>query len=104
MFYNEIDKLIYESPLKKKYDPLVVYRHLILHSNGKINDLLAIWSEDSSSDVHKAVAEGQLVDIARKVFDLKPFSEEGGVVDGVVLNELVDYIDWLEKKGQRVEK
>lgn len=101
MFYNDIDKLIYHSPANRNYDPLALYRRLISFSEGNINKLLLMWSDKEQTEINRLAAEEQIVSIARQAFELKPFNEEDGVVDGIVLNTLLDYLDWLEKKGQR---
>ncbi len=99
MFFNQLDKLIYTSPLDKKFDPLALYRKLITSRGGVINDRLSIWSDETATSFNKAMAEEELVAISRQSFELKPFTEEDGVTDGVALNCLVDFLEWIEKNG-----
>lgn len=99
MFYSQLDKLIYNAPNGAKYDPLSLYRKLVTARGGIINDRLSVWSDEGSSQFNKAVAEEDLVAIARSSFDLKPFTEPEGVTDGVALTNLVDFLEWIEKNG-----
>lgn len=98
MFYTAADKLVYESPTGVKYDPLAVHRKLIFASGGSVNDSLSTWADSTASDVERAAAEEQLVRYGRTAFDLKPFDQDGGVVDGVVLDCLDHYLRWVDAK------
>lgn len=100
MFYNNIDKLIYTDPVfNGKYDPLAVYRKLILAEGGLLNSRLFTWSDDKVTDVDRALAEESIVRITRESFGLKPFTEVDGVTDGVALTILQDFLEWLRKNG-----
>ncbi len=99
MFYTEADKLIYTSPINKKYDPLALHRRLIVSCGGVINMRLATWTSETASDIERAIAEEDLVAVTRQAFNFKPFDQEDGVTDGVALNCLVDFLGWIEKNG-----
>lgn len=99
MFYTAADKLIYKSPTGSQFDPLVLHRKLILASGGLVNQHLLAWSSPDTSDVEKAMAEEKLVTAARSTFGLAAFDKDGGVLDGVALDCLTHYLEWLEKNA-----
>ncbi|VTR92149.1 unnamed protein product [Gemmata massiliana] len=91
-------KAIFTSSSGLQYDTLATYRKLLIQSQNKINDLLSDW-QSATDPLAAAVAEEALVEIARKAFDLKPFSDPAGVTDQVVLDTLTDYLGHVEGKG-----
>jgi hypothetical protein len=114
MQFEEHERAIYSPQIatERQYDPLAVDRKLVAASEGRIDQLLRAWqpvtkeSGDISDEGQRtarleyAAAEEQLALIARKAFDLPPFPE---CTDGIALEYLVDYLVWMEKKGQRGE-
>lgn len=111
MFYNNSDKLIYTSPSGKKYDPLDVYRKLIVISRSQLNTHLSDWQiidqsggDTDANKVTAAIAEHELVRISRETFALKPFDDGNGDLDADAINMLVDYLEWLSKKEKPVAK
>ena len=103
--YPTEQKLIYTSPANKKYDPLVIYRKLILNSQGKINEHLSNWRATDSGNtpenqVISAYSESELVNISRATFELKPFDEGKGDFDSTALDILCHYLEWTAKKDQ----
>jgi hypothetical protein len=111
MFYNNSDKLIYTAPSCKKYDPLDVYRKLIVISKSQLNNHLSDWQitdqpggDTDANRITAAIAEHELVRISRETFALKPFDEGTGDLDADAINVLVDYLEWLAKKEKPVAK
>ena len=95
------DISIYTAPNGRKYDPLSLYRKLLIQSRNSINALLTDWQSSESDPLASVVAEEQLVALARSVFGLKGIEEEGqgGVTDRTVLNTLTHYLEFTEKKA-----
>ena len=91
-------KAIYKDPLGRQYDPLPVYRKLVLESRGRINDLLADWESDDI--LLQTGAEEELVRVSRVAFQFTPFSQPNGHTDAQVLETLVHYLDYVAKKEQ----
>lgn len=101
MFYSEQERLIYTSPAGSRHDPLQIQRRLVLVSGGQLNDYLDLWTKTDGTAVERARAEEELVRFSRLSFDLKPFDQEGGVVDAVALDCLDHFLRWLEGNAQR---
>lgn len=91
-------KAIYKDPLGRQYDPLPVYRKLVIESKGRINDLLADW--EAEDPLTSAVAEEELVRVARAAFALVPFSQPNGHTDSQALDVLANYLEFAAKKGK----
>lgn len=113
MFFEEYQKKIYQYPgREQKYDPLEVDHLLTIYSENRLNEYIAYRNapHDDLGDVspqgkltakiNAANAEIQLTDIARKAFGLPPFPE---MMTAEVLEILYDFLEWMEKKGERGE-
>lgn len=102
MFYTEAERQVYPCAAlsDRLFDPLHLYRQLVIYTAGKIDDLLADWQGDEAVD--KAKAEEKLVCAVRLAFNLKTFTEPDGCTDAVALEALVDYLEWMGKKETRV--
>jgi len=113
MFFPDHEKLIYAPPgFDTKLDPLAVDRALRIASNGTLAGLLSDWQSasdglgdisqgsTSANDVLSARAEETLVRVAREAFGLPPFPD---CTDGVALEVLCDYLEWMAGKGKRGE-
>jgi hypothetical protein len=104
MFYTDEQKLIYTAPDARKFDPLAIYRKLILVSRAKINEHLANWrvveinGDSTENQVIAAISEAELVRISRETFGLKNFADGEGDTDAAALHVLCDYLEWLSKK------
>lgn len=113
MFFSERERTIYGAPHGGRYDPLRVDRLLVIHTRNALNELIALRNnaDSKTGDVSKqgraeaavcaADAELQLSDAARRAFDLKPFTEEGGVTDAIVLETLYHFMEWMEGKDSK---
>lgn len=97
--FTDRERQIYESPGGVKYDPLACLRTLLVATGNKVNDFLADW--EGTDAVAAAVAEGELVRAARAVFAVKPFDEDGGVLDAVALETLFHFLAFVEGKDSR---
>lgn len=97
MIYTEAEKSVYTSPVGTRHDPLAVCHLLTIHSAGNWNAWLSAYYKPEN-EVERATAALQLAQVARKVFDLKPLLE-AGVGDGVVLEVVDHFMDYLSKKG-----
>ena len=109
MFFQEHEKQIYVAPNGGKFDPLAVERALVVHSGGKLNEILKAWSagSDGQGDVGdgakeqnrilSAQAEEMLAGIARKVFQVPDFPDG---LDAQALECLCHYWEWMEGKGK----
>lgn len=89
-------KAIYTDPLGRKYDPLPVYRKLVIESRAKINDLLTDW--ESGDELAAAAAEEELARVARVAFGFVPFAQQNGHTDAQVLDTLQHYLRYVEGK------
>lgn len=90
---------LYVSPDGTRYDPLALYRKLLIQSGNRINDLLTDWQGEDP--LKAALAEDTLVAVTRAAFALKPFDDPEGVTDRHVLDTLAHYLEYTEGKGQR---
>lgn len=95
-----MNQIIFTAPDSRTFDPLSIYRQLLFQSQNKVNQWLMDW-QNGLDELVKAQAEETLVALCRKVFDYKDFSEEGGVVDSVVLDTLQAYLRFTEGKESR---
>lgn len=100
MTFTEQQRQIYAAPTGHRFDPLAVERRLRVLSAGKMNELLDQW--DSDDEVVSAVAEENLVTVARTAFGFLPLVEDGGVSEADVLDCLVDFLAWLGKSERPV--
>lgn len=114
MFFQEHEKLVYHPPLAppdhKGYDPLAVDRALTAITGGKLADLIEDWKAPgqdtgdvspegkAKARVYAAAAEGELAKASRAVFGLPEFPE---CTDGVALEYLCHYLEYMEGKGSR---
>lgn len=126
MFFEDHEKAIYVPATRPDlaFDPLAVDRALVIATNGKLSDLVAeaypplvddgqggkveggdISAEGQAlSKLTKRAAEGPLADAARKAFGIAAFNpQDPNTTDGAVLEILLDYLWWMEKKGKRGE-
>ena len=91
--YTLKQRQIYTSPLNTRHDPLEVERRLRVASRGEINKLLDTWGD--KDELAAAVAEANLVEVARTAFSLRPLVEKDGVSDADVLDTLVHFLNYL---------
>lgn len=77
----------------RSYDPIKVRRHLLIYSQNQFSDWVSKYNE--GSEVEQANAEELLISVSRKAFNLPEVTEQGGVDDGVVLDLLAAYLEWL---------
>jgi hypothetical protein len=114
MFFEDHEKAIYsphvEGFTERQYDPLVVLRCLALETGNKLSTLVDTWNAPCNEDGDVSVegrarveeafhfAQQKLAHVSRKAFDLPEFPE---ATEGQVLEVLFDFLDYLEKKGQR---
>ena len=98
MLFSEQERQIYRCPhTNRDYDPLAVRRGLTIHSKGAFGRLC---EEARSPDpVKQAVAQGALIDTARKSFDWKPLD----VLDAVVWEALIAFTVYLRGKEKRAQ-
>lgn len=96
MFYSPTEKLIYNPPIGPPLDPLAIHRKLVRESGGRVNEWIAGLDADP---VTAAESEEMLVGLARKVFDLKPFTDPTGHTDSQAMGLLEDYLRYAEGKG-----
>ena len=113
MIFEEHEKRIFTALNGKQYDPLALNRTLTEATLGQLSLAIDQWqaglpNPDGSGNIslkrgHKeeleaAKAEAFLVAAARKLFELPAFPD---CLDATALETLFDFLDWLEKKGQR---
>lgn len=115
MFFEEHERKIYSPATKPdlKFDPLAVDRAITKAMNGFTDSLELLLrsvqpvtrdSGDVSMEgqaaarVTRADAEEQLAAIARKAFGFSAFPD---CTDAEALEVLYDYLEWMEKKGER---
>jgi len=97
MNYSEQERNIYTYPDGiRRGDPLAIRRRLLIHTAGKINDLLD--SMESPDPLAVAVAEEQLLPAVRVAFGLRGLEEEAPDTDAASLETLSHFLDWLDGK------
>jgi hypothetical protein len=97
MIYTDKEKQIYSSPVGTLHDPIGVFNFLTFYSEGKFNSWLNAFFQPES-DVERAGAALKLVEVARAAFGLQPLTETGGHGDGVVLEVIEHFTEYLSKK------
>jgi hypothetical protein len=113
MFFQDHEKTIYSPEgSDMKFDPLALDRALVTASGGKLAELIEQWKSgsDDKGDVSasgkaerqiaSALAEGELVKVARVAFKLGEFPVD---LDAEALEYLCDFLEWMKKKGRRGE-
>ncbi len=108
-FYEPHEKTIYSPEGSDlRFDPLSLDRKLRVASGGRLNALVAEWKagSDNSGDIGpgaaeradamSAAAELKLAEVTRQAFGLHPET-----LNGVALEYLIDFLGWMEGKGQR---
>lgn len=91
----------------RRADPFEANRKLEKEGGKDWTSLLAgiriekVPFEKLSPGMMRAVADNwhhsieKLAELARKVFDVKPISDDGGLTDGQALSLLMDFLDWI---------
>lgn len=94
------NKELYVTPDNRfAYDPLTLRRRLLVLSDNKLNDLIAVYN-DGESEVERLKAEDRLLQVCREAFGLPNFTPQGGVPDEAVLEYLAHFLEWLLTPSQ----
>lgn len=109
--FQDHERAIYSPPGSgRQYDPLALDRKLTILSHGQLPGWWVEWQtkagdatidgnvDESQARVVSAAAEERLSGLARAAFGLPAFPE---CPDATALEYLVDFLEYLEKKGRR---
>lgn len=113
MFFADHEKSIYSPPGSDlKFDPLALDRAITRESGGRLLELWVEWEAKpgdaftsgvltaAEAALRSAAAEAELVGAARRAFGLPDWPD---CPDATALEYLVDFREWMAKKGTRGE-